>query len=127
VTDRDLRQLLFDPAIREQLREAGARVLERPIRGVMTWGVVTVTPQTGIRQAARVMHEQKIGAVPVVEAGRVIGMLTEHDVLRAFAAMVRDGVTGVRPLEAASIGEPYDYGFSQLLPDESGGTSGSRE
>jgi acetoin utilization protein AcuB len=125
VTDRDLRQMPFDPAVQEQLQEAVARVAERPIREAMTWGVVAVTPESGIRQAARIMYEQKIGAVPVIEGGRVVGMLTERDVLRAFAAMVREGATGVQPLEAASTGEPYEYGFTEQLSDEPGAAGGS--
>jgi CBS domain-containing protein len=125
VTDRDLRQMLFDPVVQEQLHEAGARITERPIREVMTWGVVAVTPESGIRQAARIMYEQKIGAVPVIEGGRVVGMLTERDVLRAFAAMVREGVTSVQPLEAPASGEPYEYGFTEQLWDEPGTAGGT--
>lgn len=124
VTDRDLRQMLFDPTVQEQLRDV-ARITERPIREVMTWGVVAVTPESGIRQAARIMYEEKIGAVPVIEGRRVVGMLTERDVLRAFAAMVREGATGVQPLEAASTGEPYEYGFTEQLWDEPGAAGGS--
>lgn len=47
----------------------------------MTRGVVTVQPET---DAARLMREQKIGALPVVDGDRVVGILTESDVLRVF-------------------------------------------
>jgi CBS domain-containing protein len=70
----------------------------------MTWAVITVGPQTNIRQAAHLMHEQKIGALPVVDAGRVVGMLTEHDVLRAFAAFA-PGVIRVSPLDAPPMAD----------------------
>jgi acetoin utilization protein AcuB len=99
VTDRDLRQILFDPALQDRMVEAAHDPCDRPLRDVMTWAVITVGPQTNIRQAARLMHEQKIGALPVVDAGRVVGMLTEHDILRAFAALA-PGVMKVSPLEA---------------------------
>ncbi|MBI2157569.1 MAG: CBS domain-containing protein [Candidatus Rokubacteria bacterium] len=114
VTDRDLRQIVFDPAIQERLGEV-AEILEGlTVREVMTWGVVTVKPATGIRQAARLMHEQKIGALPVVADGRVVGMLTERDVLRAFEALIRERVTSARPMAAAPApGALYEYGFPE--------------
>ena len=114
VTDRDLRQIVFDPAIQDRLGEV-AEILEGlTVREVMTWGVVTVKPATGIRQAARLMHEQKIGALPVVEDGRVVGMLTERDVLRAFEALIRERVTSARPMAAAPApGALYEYGFPE--------------
>jgi acetoin utilization protein AcuB len=50
----------------------------------MTWAVITVGPDTDLRDAARIMHDRKLGALPVAEEGRVIGMLTATDVIRAF-------------------------------------------
>ncbi|OGK83377.1 MAG: hypothetical protein A2W08_08705 [Candidatus Rokubacteria bacterium RBG_16_73_20] len=114
VTDRDLRQMVFDPAVQERLAELGEVLQARTVGEVMTWGVITVAPTTGIRAAARLMHEQKIGALPVVEDGRVVGMLTEHDVLRAFEQLVRERVAGVRPLAVdRAVAEIYEYGFPE--------------
>jgi acetoin utilization protein AcuB len=62
------------------------------VREVMTWGVVTVGPDTDIRQAARIMHEQRIGALPVVENGTVVGILSETDVVRTFVEVLGEGV-----------------------------------
>ena len=66
----------------------------------MTWGAVTVTPSTRIEDAARPMHERKVGALPVVDGGRVVGMLTERDVLRTFREVLREGVVA-RPFRWA--------------------------
>jgi CBS domain-containing protein len=57
------------------------------------------------------MHEQKIGAVPVVEGNRLVGILTESDVLAALPEVLQADVTTVRPLAASASSEPYDYGF----------------
>ncbi len=84
VTDRDLRQVIFDPAIQARLGRAADALQALAIRDVMTWGVVTVRPETAIRDAAWLMREQRLGALPVVQAGRLVGILTERDVLRAF-------------------------------------------
>lgn len=54
---------------------------------VMTKDPVTVGPGRSARDAARVMLERKIGALPVTEHGRVVGILTETDCLRAFAGV----------------------------------------
>jgi acetoin utilization protein AcuB len=61
VTDRDLRQMIFDPAIQERLGELPGVLESLPVRDVMTWGAVTVTPQTDLRAAARMMPERKLG------------------------------------------------------------------
>lgn len=112
VTDRDLRQVVFDPAVQERLGDASDALEAIPMREIMTWGVVTVQPGTDVRHAARLMHERKIGALPVVEHGRVVGILTETDVLAAFQETLRREVTTVEPLRAApDAGAPYDYGF----------------
>ncbi|HSE93327.1 MAG TPA: CBS domain-containing protein [Methylomirabilota bacterium] len=84
VTDRDLRQLVFDPAIRARL-VASARS-DLTVGAVMTRAVITTCPETPILEATRLMHERKIGALPVVEGDRVTGIFTESD---AFAALVQ--------------------------------------
>jgi acetoin utilization protein AcuB len=112
VTDRDLRQIIFDPVIEERLGE-GSRSLERlPVREVMTWGVITVRPDTDLREAARLMHDHKIGALPVVEHARLLGILSEGDVLAALNEVLRHRVIGIRPLSGQpGTHQPYDYGF----------------
>jgi acetoin utilization protein AcuB len=89
VTDHDLRQVLLDPAL---LDEPGklARTLERlRVNEIMTWAVVTVPPGTVLREAARIMHERKLGALVVAEHGGAVGMLTATDVIDALIAPAR--------------------------------------
>jgi acetoin utilization protein AcuB len=95
VTDRDLRQILFDPAVQARLGRSVEALKDLTVRDVMTWGVVTVRPQTEIREAARVMREQKVGALPVVEGDRVVGILTETDVLETFRTILARGVVAM--------------------------------
>jgi acetoin utilization protein AcuB len=92
VTDRNLRQVVFDPAIQDRLGDLAAALNTLTVRDVMTWGVVTVRPEAQIREAARIMRERKVGALPVVDGERVVGMLTETDVLRAFQDVLDRGV-----------------------------------
>ena len=53
----------------------------------------------------------RIGAVPVVEGGRLVGLLTETDVLAAFRAGIAPRVRPVRALRRARAGGDYDHGF----------------
>jgi acetoin utilization protein AcuB len=92
VTDRNLRQVVFDPAIQERLGDLAALLNTLTVRDVMTWGVITVQPAAQILEAARIMRERKVGALPVVDGERVVGMLTETDVLRAFQDVLGRGV-----------------------------------
>jgi acetoin utilization protein AcuB len=92
VTDRDLRQVVFDPAVQARLQRATDALRGLTVREIMTWGAVTVTPATSIHDAARLMHERKVGALPVVDADRVVGILTERDVLKTFREVLDEGV-----------------------------------
>ena len=92
VTDRNLRQVIFDPTIQERLGDLASVLNTLTVRDVMTWGVITVRPEAQIREAARLMRERKVGALPVVDGERVVGMLTETDVLRAFQDVLDRGV-----------------------------------
>jgi CBS domain-containing protein len=49
------------------------------VKEVMTTDVVTTSPETPLTEAARVMLERKIGALPVVEDGVLVGIITESD------------------------------------------------
>jgi CBS domain-containing protein len=56
------------------------------ISDVMTPNPRTVKPSDDIQVAARIMRDEDAGSVPVVEAGRVVGMITDRDiVVRAVA------------------------------------------
>ena len=92
VTDRDLRQVILDPAIQEQLGNVPKALNILAVKEVMTWGVVTTRPDIEIREAARLMHEQKLGALPVVDGGRVVGILTERDVIKTFVRVLGEGI-----------------------------------
>jgi CBS domain-containing protein len=57
------------------------------VRNLMRSPVVTVDPGQSLQQAAQAMAEHGIGSVVVEEAGRVIGILTERDVMHAAARL----------------------------------------
>jgi acetoin utilization protein AcuB len=56
----------------------------RPVRGVMSREPITIDPSEPLEQAARLMLENKVGCLPVVEGGALVGIITEADIFRAF-------------------------------------------
>jgi CBS domain-containing membrane protein len=52
------------------------------IKDIMKKRVVTMAPDTPIKDAAHLMADKKIGCVPVVESGALVGLVTTTDVLR---------------------------------------------
>ena len=84
VTDRDLRQASPSPATSLEIHELHYLLQRMKVREIMTTKLITVTPETSIEEAARLMLEHKIGGLPVLRAGVLVGILTETDILRAF-------------------------------------------
>jgi CBS domain-containing protein len=60
-------------------------VMDLPVRTLMKGELITTTPEVPITAAARIMLERGIGALPVIEDSRLIGLVTEFDLVRAFS------------------------------------------
>ena len=84
VSARDLRQALFAPSVQDGLENLRGVLDGLAVRDIMASGVIGVRAATSIREAARLMYERKIGALPVVERNLLVGILTETDVLEGF-------------------------------------------
>jgi acetoin utilization protein AcuB len=85
VTDRDIRLHLPSPATSLSVWEMNYLLSKLSVAEVMTTAVITVGSNRGAREAARLMVDHKIGALPVHDAGRLAGIVTETDLLRVFA------------------------------------------
>lgn len=79
VSNRDVRRLFEDPTHPGRLDE--------PVRRIMTEGPVTVAPEAPVTQAARLLLEHGIGALPVRDGDRIIGIFTTADALEALLAL----------------------------------------
>ena len=64
------------------------------VHEIMARDVLAVEPTARLLEAAASMHERGVGAVVVVEGGRLVGIFTERDVLRAVATGTVDGPIG---------------------------------
>ncbi len=77
-------RVLFPEA--DSLRE---RLLdETPISRIMTRDPIVVTPTTPVAEAIRTMLSKKVGGLPVVEHGALVGIFTETDALRAYLELL---------------------------------------
>ncbi len=88
VTDRDIRQASPSPATSLEIHELHYLLEKVKVREIMTRKVYTVAPDTPIEEAARLMLTHRIGGLPVLQAGRLVGIITETDILAAFVDVV---------------------------------------
>ncbi|MFZ2087268.1 MAG: CBS and ACT domain-containing protein [Desulfobaccales bacterium] len=58
------------------------------VRDVMVEAPISVTPETSVEEAARLVHEHKIGGMPVLDGEKLVGVLTVNDLLSAFIVML---------------------------------------
>ena len=84
VTDRDIRLNMASPATSLSVWELNHLLARLTVDKVMTRGVIVIDGERNAREAARIMVDHKIGALPVLEGERLIGIITETDLLRAF-------------------------------------------
>jgi acetoin utilization protein AcuB len=110
VTDRDLRDA-FPSVFSVAAASAGqGRPEIDPTRlrvsAVLTAKVLTLAPDDTVAHAAALMRDERIGALPVIEDGRVVGMLTRSDVLAAFLDANAHRSARVSHLAAVATGDP---------------------
>ncbi len=84
ISDRDLPMPHPDVAATGSVEAADQSMARLAVRDLMTSDVVTVEPDRPVEDAARVMLDLRVGSLPVVEGGRLIGIITETDLLRAW-------------------------------------------
>jgi acetoin utilization protein AcuB len=86
LTDRDIREAGPSNATLLSVQELHYLLGKLKVADFMTPGdkLVTVNPSTMIEKAAQLMHDHKIGCLPVLEGKEVVGIITEADILESF-------------------------------------------
>ena len=79
LTERDV--------LRESLSQGGSEI---SIGRVMRTDLLTVGPEDPVQMAARLLIELKLGCLPVVQDGQLIGILTNHDLLGIVENSLRE-------------------------------------
>ena len=68
----------------------------KPVSSVMTKKVITATPDCPIEEAARLLRQNRIGALPVLRENKLVGIITESDLFEAFISMTAAKSGGTR-------------------------------
>jgi CBS domain-containing protein len=76
-----LRSLGYGSHLEEKLLDT------HPVKEAMVEDPITTSPDTPVKDAARTMIEHKVGCLPVVEDGKLVGIITEGD----FVKLIADG------------------------------------
>jgi acetoin utilization protein AcuB len=84
ISDRDVKQSMASAASMTEGRERDRLLDELTAGQIMARAVLTIGPTAGVDEAARLMATRKISALPVTEGARLVGIVTETDVLQLF-------------------------------------------
>ncbi len=96
VSERDLLHAAPSDATSLSVWELNYLLSKLNVGDIMTKEVITVTSDTPIEEAARIMADNKIGGLPVTHDGKVVGMITETDVFKSFLEIMGARDPGVR-------------------------------
>jgi acetoin utilization protein AcuB len=110
VSDRDLKRAMASPATSLERHELNYLLEKVTMEEIMTRAVITVGPMLPVEEAARLMIKERISALPVTEQGRVVGIVTETDVLELFLRAMGAGEPSSRldvflPAESHALGD----------------------
>ena len=106
LTERDIKQASPSSATALEIREIFYLLDKVKVKQIMTRRVFTISSDAPIEEAALIMREKKIGCLPVVAGGKLVGILTETDILDAF-------------LDAMGVNGP-GYRVELVLPNRPG-------
>lgn len=96
VSEKDLLNASPSPATSLSVWEMNYLLSKLTVAEVMTKSVITVTEDTPIEEAARIMADNKIGGLPVVKGARVVGIITETNLFKMFLELMGAREKGVR-------------------------------
>lgn len=89
VTDRDLRRATNSPLVLRERWYDEFMLDHIPVRACMSEMPTTVTPQAPIADATQIMRDRKIGGLPVVQGDKLVGIVTETDLLNYLIRVLK--------------------------------------
>ena len=122
VSDRDLKRAMASPATSLETHELTYLLDHLRVGEIMTRTVITIGAMFPIEAAARLMIQDKIGALPVTAGGRLVGLVTETDVLRLFVRAMGVGepssrldvIVGNRPHALAEVVQAIEAAGAEI-------------
>ena len=118
VSDRDVKQSWASPATTLSVHELNYLLTQLTVEMIMTKKIITISSGTTIETAALIMQENRISALPVMEAEKLVGIITTTDVLEVLlrAIGVDEGSARFIVLVKDRIGVVAEV--SRLLKDQ---------
>lgn len=96
ITQEDLLKVSPSQATTLSVWELNYVLSKIQVKDGMTKNPVTISPDATLEEAAMLMRDKKVGALPVVEDGKLIGIITESDIFDAFLDLMGLKSTGTR-------------------------------
>ena len=96
VSEKDLLNATSSSVTTLSVWELNYLISKVKVKNVMTKKVITITKDTPIEEAARIMADKKIGGLPVIDGDRVVGMITETDLFKIFLELMGARDKGIR-------------------------------
>lgn len=96
VSDKDLLYASPSPTTSLSVWEIHSLLSRLTVDKVMTRKLVTVTGDTPVEEAARIMADRKIGGLPVLQGTKLVGIITETDIFRALLELLGGRRKGLR-------------------------------
>jgi acetoin utilization protein AcuB len=96
ISEKDLLDATPSDATTLSVWEINYLLSKLTVEKIMTKNVITITRDTPLEEAARIMADKKIGGLPVVEGTKVVGIVTETDIFKLFTEILGARVHGIR-------------------------------
>jgi acetoin utilization protein AcuB len=96
VSDKDLLYASPSPATTLAVWEIPELLAKITVEKVMTDEVVTISEETPLEEAARVMADHRIGGLPIMQGETLVGIITETDLFKALLQLLGGRRSGVR-------------------------------
>ena len=96
VTEKDLLYVSPSPATSLSIHELHYLISKIKVQDVMAKDVITATEYTPLEEAARVMADNKIGSLPVMRDGKLVGIITETNLFCIFLELLGAREKGIR-------------------------------
>jgi tRNA nucleotidyltransferase (CCA-adding enzyme) len=92
-------------------------LIQRPVRSYMTRNPITITPETPIKEAEKLMVEKEIGRLPVIFEHNIVGIVTRTDLLRALYGIKKKSQRRNRKLSDFPSREEMQFLLQTAIPD----------
>lgn len=96
VSEKDLLYASPSPATSLSVYEVGYLLSKLKVEEIMTKDVTTVSQDAPLEEAARIMADNAVGALPVMDGKNLVGIITETDIFKTFLEMMGARRPGVR-------------------------------